>query len=114
MNQRGPLHPLANAITFCVPTTLVRRALSKVGLRRYVTRGVDNDIDVTRDAFGFLFGETQIGLGNVTANNRNLVANEIFERRAVAFTHRIERLGRNRVVQNRVSDSSCERARTVT
>ena len=83
-------------------------------IESYVAGRVEDDVDVFGDRFGFLFREAEIVFRNVAADDGDFISNKIVERGAVTLAHRIKRRRADDVFQKRVSDSSCERARTVT
>ncbi len=86
----GRFMRLAKAITFCVPTTFVRRALSRVGLKVTLPALLMTTSMSSAIRLRFFFGVTEVVFADVAAEHDHLVANESFERAAVAFAQRIE------------------------
>ena len=66
----------AKAMTFLVPSTLVRIADSSGGLNVDPARRVDEHVDVLGDPLGHLLGHPQVGLGDVAVDDDHLLAQE--------------------------------------
>ena len=98
MHQRRPLHSLGEGDHVLRADYVRAQRRLQSGIESDVACRVDDDVDVFGDSLSLFFAEPEIGFGDVAADNRDFVADEIFKGSAVAFTHRIERLSRNDVL----------------
>src|ERR1044072_4825297 len=98
MHQRGPLHSLGERNDVLRPHDIRAQRALQSRVESYIAGRIDNDVDVFRYALSFFFSESEIGLGDVAAHNRNLIADEVVEGGAVTFTHGIERFSGNYVI----------------
>ena len=61
-------------MTFCVPTTFVRRRAFECGIEGDVAGAVNNDIDILGDRLSFFFAISEVGLADVAARDDDFIA----------------------------------------
>src|SRR5581483_3232385 len=90
VHQARPLHPFRESDHVLRADHVRAQGAFERRIESHVAGGVDDYVDVLGDAFCLFFGETEIGFGDIAANDGNFVAYEILEGGAIALAHRIE------------------------
>src|SRR5688572_13484386 len=98
MHEARPLHAPGKRDDVLRADYVRAQSTFQSWIERDVAGRVENDIDILGDAFSFLFRKPQVVFSDVAADDRDLVANETVERRAVTLAQRIERRRADNVV----------------
>ena len=98
MDQGGTFHPARERDHVLCADHIRAQAALEGGIEGYISRGVDNDVDIAGDGLRFLFGLAEVCLGDVAASDDNLVVDKAFEGAAVSFAQWIKRRSSDDVV----------------
>src|SRR5947199_3091524 len=90
MDQARPLHALGKSDDILGAHNVGSQAAFQGRIEGDVSGRVDDNVDVFRDRFSLFFTKAKVVFGDVATDDCDLISDKIFERRAVAFAHRIE------------------------
>src|SRR2546423_10895689 len=90
MDQAWPLHSLGKSNDILGADNVGSQAAFQGRIEGDVSGRVDDNVDIFRDRFSLFFAKPEIVFCDVATDDCDLISDEIFERRAVAFAYGIE------------------------